>query len=444
MQRFDITKHFELRDPNSKLNGVKPKPSGIELICQYLHTKYKTNIVQPISGFMRIHPREQPLPIPQESENLSVDLLEMYIIIARQQRGDHRQAFVIGKKHALFMVYIKEGTKEAILCSDSLTIEVDKTHTFVVMLTEIQKKFEINVFTNAGLSGRQADRYSCYLDAILWGRETTAIDPKTGEYRMKNLIGVLEEKKRLVKSENGIFYIKIPNQLLKTAQLSNFVTLHREDDPDIIVHKEMTLDTFRAKYKNLYHDYLRQKGIKLSKVAEIQYYLNQMEQMVGALSIVENNQFINAAKKHLKEQLSTSDLFSLSTHFLKFVQSTRQEFKTSESPVRNYSDELREESLRWKSIASEGNLDAATSLINNKDLISKLANSGYLWECGNKDAFFAEALLKQSPQHFTQNETSALKWVSKYGIFQSKLCAQSQPEENQRTSKMRKISDRNR
>ncbi len=409
MKKFIAEHWFDFyNDDFSSDTIAKPMFWAIELICRYWHHKYQTNIIQPFKYYVRFKQGCDPQPDnPLYSEHLKLVDIRGYIEDARQQPGNHRLAFIIGAKHALFMVYIKEGDKEAILCADSLCVDSRR-------LNNIKENFGINVFGLAGGWSRQADNYSCFADALAMGRDTTAIDPQTGEYRIKDLIAVLE--KRVVKERNGIFYTKLPNQLLKTAQVSMFVDFHREEDETIKIHKNLTLDEFRVRYNKRY---LRMLGMKLLKKTEIQSYIDEMEGELGDLSRAEKNDFINSAKKILKAQ-PEAELYSLADEFLKSLKSSRNECQ--QEVIKQPSLTLKREQLEeferdihktihlFEWAALFGNIKAARALLDDQSLISNLEKTGYLWECANTDPFFAKELLSKYPHSFTEGEIKALKW----------------------------------
>ncbi len=223
MKKFNSKAYFDfIKDPeiisNQPFYFAQPKSSGIKLISQYLQEKYSANICHPISGFSN-----DGYPSYINFKYFSdISDIKPYIRIAQNQQGDYRQAFVIGGTgHVKFMVFIREGDKEAILYSDSL----DTNHKFV---EKIHSDTGVKVFANYNLSKRQADNSSCYLDALVLGRDTTARDKKTGKYQIEGLIDLLE--KRLQKTVDGVSYVLLPNQLLKTAQISNFVELHKDGE----------------------------------------------------------------------------------------------------------------------------------------------------------------------------------------------------------------------
>ncbi len=409
MKKFIARKFFNFYHDRFSDNPLaRPTFLGIQLICEYWHHKYQTNIIQPFKYYARDNPDCDPRPYcPLYSENLKLVDIRGYIENARQQSGDHRLAFIIGAKHALFMVYIKEGDKEAILFADSINASNQAFY--------IKKEFGINVFDLAGYDlQRQADNYSCFNDALAMGRDTTAIDPQTGEYRIKNLLAVLE--KRVVNEKNGIFYTKLPNQLLKTSQISTFVDFHKEEDQTIKIHKNLTLDEFREKYNK---QYLRILGIKLLKKAEIQFYINKMKIELGGLSRAGKNDFINSAKKILKAQ-PEAELYSLADEFLKSLKSSRNECQ--QEVIKQPSLTLKREQLEeferdihktihlFEWAALFGNIKAARALLDDQSLISNLEKTGYLWECANTDPFFAKELLSKYPHSFTEGEIKALKW----------------------------------
>lgn len=356
----------------------------------------------------------------------------------QNQTGDYRQAFVIGEdSHAIFMVYIKEGTEEAILYTDS-------RGTNEHFVSKVHRDTGVNVFTNADLSPRQADDSSCYMDALVLGRDTTAFDMQTGQYRIKDLIGLL--KKRIEKKENGVSYVRLPDALLKTAQLSDFVDFHKEQNPTAKIHKDKTLSEFRNNYQKLFEikdkgeknisTYLQQKGIKYCIIAQIQFYLNEIEHEVGILSNTKKNEFIKKAKKIVKDEIQ-KDLYPFAEKFLKALHAETKGNQNQEVVNRSeqadntrtekasYRDKRLERDIyfkHWDEIAKKGSFSEAKTLISNQSFIEHLAATRKLYKYAIRDAYFAKELLFKYPKFFTKGEIEALQWKSQFAVHNSKLC----------------------
>ncbi|MHB1949719.1 MAG: hypothetical protein ACYCQI_16595, partial [Gammaproteobacteria bacterium] len=263
MRKFYPYWHYTIgNDPkiaDKKQNlTVTPLQEGRELIAQYYAQKYQTNIEFPHTYYEEHH-----LKSFHDITDLVLDI-KNHLLKARKHSGDYRLAFYIGanKSHATPIIYIKEAGKEGILYADS-----NGVNEWVV--TQMQQNSGIRVF--AIKDTRQADFYSCYTDALVFARDTTAIDPKTGKFRIPNLLQRLEDRSV---EEKGYYTTKLPDELLKTAQITEFVESHRQAIPTR-AHKDEDLTQFRSRYTAeasiLTHGkvvtkpistYLRLKGIK--------------------------------------------------------------------------------------------------------------------------------------------------------------------------------------
>lgn len=264
MNKFGPDKHYKII-PDKVVDSIAHLThSGMELIIQYLNEKYNANIQQ----------SDIPFYFLQDVEKY-IDILNNKISEARKNEVDFRFAWLPGTTHAVFIAYIKEGKEEAIFYSDSVGTE-KKIPNFSQKLAELT-----GVPVYASLEGRQADPYSCYVDALVFGRDVTGYNINTGNYRIPNLLSVLKDRVEQKLGHNS-FEVKLPNELLKTSQLSKFTDFHTEEKgEDKLIHKAETLTLFRERYskKALINDhekivstYLAEKGMKYVDIIEIQFY----------------------------------------------------------------------------------------------------------------------------------------------------------------------------
>lgn len=283
MKKFKSDIYYALtRYADGRKKFFQPYVEGRKLIIQYLHEKYHTNI----------------------REVMDDEDLERSIEQARQVRGDFRQALILTHAtHATFILYLKENDQSALLCCDSLgKHEVDAI--------DLAYRYTIDVFYV--LEGRQTDTYSCYIDALVFGRDTTRINPTTGDYDMPHLLSTLKNNRvghgRYKPSDNRVFQARLPIELLKTAQRESFIAAHASDeDQSKIIHQHETLAFFRERYSvkrpKQQSTYLLEKGYKYLTILQVQYYLNEIEaELCHDLPRVEKQAFIDQAKLQRGEE----------------------------------------------------------------------------------------------------------------------------------------------
>jgi hypothetical protein len=280
---------------------VTPLPKGRELIAHYYKEKYESKVIFLEKEFS----------------------LNEHLKIFREKGEDCRVAFILQSKtyeHHIPMIYIRENGKEALLYADSKGSDSN-----LPLTIGTEAKIPVYIVKNA----RQADHYSCYTDALAISRDATAKNYATGKYRIPQLLSFLENNS--VSNRYGEPYAiieSLPNMLLKTAQIKNFVESYSDkENLTEPVHKDKTLETFRKSYKedvNIivglgYDDddekskpiiekksistYLKKKGIKFADVIEIQFYLNQLEKNLGTMWSDElRKKFIAEAKETFHSQ----------------------------------------------------------------------------------------------------------------------------------------------
>lgn len=182
MEKFDSSDFYtEKHDPylcNSARNRVvSPGIAGSRLIAEYYSIKYGCNI-----GFALDH------TIFGDGGRELSDI--------RSRKGDYRKAFLLGMddKHAIPVIYMKEGDLEGILVSNSLG-EGTRTNKIV---EHIKKHTGIDVYLTT--NPRQADRYSCYTDALIFARDSTAFNEIQNDYYIPDLLATLKKTIALKKT----------------------------------------------------------------------------------------------------------------------------------------------------------------------------------------------------------------------------------------------------
>jgi len=211
-----------------------------------------------------------------------------------RQQDNIRQSFIIGidQGHAIPVLYVKENGKESL-------VTLSSTYKDDPQVTYAQNQMTINMYSCR--LGRQADIYSCFNDAMIFSRDLTGKNEK-GEYHIPDIIGKLDSRIDRKLPDGNFYWAKLPDELLKTAQISKFLDLHKEDT-DRVIHKNQTLTQFRERYSNKpeKHAYLRLKGRKFKLNTEIQYYINEMQKESGnKLSPEIIRKFIDDCKEYVK------------------------------------------------------------------------------------------------------------------------------------------------
>jgi hypothetical protein len=285
--------------------AISPHQLGRELIAEYYAKKYNTEIIFPAKVF--------------EEDKIFLDVVSFSVYInayldpfRNEENKDCRVCFFIGggSTHAIPIIYIRENGKEGILYADSKGVNS-------CVAENIVKATKIPVY--AIEDSRQADKYSCYTEALAFNRDATAKDKETEEYRIPQLLSYLE--KNSAPSEQGQFHkvTKLPNALLKTSQKTGFVEKYADTtDLKKVIHKGKALSKFREEYtdKNVsvkrennqieskdISNYLSKKGIKFSDIIEIQFYTNHLKKELGNIwSDKTRGDFILGAKKVFHSQ----------------------------------------------------------------------------------------------------------------------------------------------
>jgi hypothetical protein len=311
-EAFDPNRYYQsyntgIQQQGAPLQDLKLFSPAVALIAQYYAEKYQTQISY----------------IGESEDNL----LSALQSLKNNKQDNFRHAFVIKKDtHDIPVIYLCEKGETALLFADSLGAKRSD-----VMNLAIQSKMKVY----AVMEQRQASDFGCTVDAVMFARDATAINAKTGEYRIPNLLSKL--KSRATLENDSLYQAKLPDELLKTAQITRFVRFH-QDDPRTIVHKNESLDAFRDRYTDRQvrlpksaalakqvdiSSYLRMKSFKVADVIELQFYINQLHQQLGSQwSQSLRDQFVLDAKEARKKGEKT--LYQMAVNFLRQVDEKKE------------------------------------------------------------------------------------------------------------------------
>jgi hypothetical protein len=351
LDKFNYQDYFILETDliyKGKLPKAELKQSGVDLVSQYYSYKYQM---------------ENLIKTWNVDELIQVINSEDFSKI-RNIEDDIRIPFLITGTHSTPVAYVKEGGKEYLLIFDSLG---DSS-----MAQNAAEFFpEINVYTSISKI-RQRDDYSCHAEAQIFLRELIGKDEK-GNFLIPNILSTLSENIIKDKTSNdhppNFHTIKLFDRLLITTQTPLFMAAHEQEyKSNDLIHRHKgqpeNIEAFLKRYppeevvytgkKPTVSSYLREKGLKLGHIIEIQFYLNQLESRLGS-KFTKNlkDDFIDSAKKKLKQygkislfteqqKKNTSlSLYNLSQKFLE------DNFKLSEakpeaSASQNYKEKLQE------------------------------------------------------------------------------------------------------
>ncbi|MBA4696154.1 MAG: hypothetical protein H2069_02045 [Legionella sp.] len=443
---------------------MRPSIYGVRLIIDYLNWKYQTNIRMPIRTFSHVtaagekcDPTPTYLSLYHQTDPIyseSMTFLIPYIRHAQKEEGDFRQAYVIGDGfyHCVIMAYVKEVSldefsqekvNEILIVSDSLMISHRS-------LDAISYHLKLPIYVHKGLDGRQADNHSCYTDALVWARDITRKDTSTGKYQVDKLLKILNKTASKIRGTN-IFEYQVPEFLLKTTQRYRFLELqlssnepienHSYSQNETIIHKNETLSFFRSRYSTLSNHnpsfqvstYLLQKGYKNKAIIEVQYYINQMQSILGSMTKDEKNAYMDKAKCIQK---SDGNLFNFTNEYLSHLTEKRNDFdhqalSIEESKLKNNHPPnivttiglpaFKNPRLQWEMIAKYARTLAEAHEMMDEEYVQKLHATNQLFECIMVDAFYAKKFLQEQPQYFTKAEKAALEWISVAKMHQSRL-----------------------
>jgi len=315
MKKFDYEEFYECipeetyRVTDERFNvNVKLKAPGQALIAQYYNDKYKANIIcESDASFKRL------AAIITEARRNETDDFRMGICLS---------IFKPITGHTTPIVYVKEGKDEGLIISDSLG-------TPPIIAQAIHAMTGLRVYTD--FTKRQSDMTSCYTDGVVFCSIGAGKDPKTGQYRIPNILSKL----RVKEEKEGYSIINLPDEFLVLFQKSVAMAA-QEEKAGRIIHKhknaegkenDETLPQHRARYSKALtqesileiikkhkdepdfkvsetiNTYLREKGLKFADLIEIQFYIEQLYEELGSVfTITIWEQFVENAKKELSSQ----------------------------------------------------------------------------------------------------------------------------------------------
>ncbi|MBA2709275.1 MAG: hypothetical protein H0U57_01585 [Tatlockia sp.] len=299
LEKFKFSLFYSTTEDSYICNAYKnrvssPSLKGSMLIAEYYTNKYGCNIEF-------CHTQSSFQIDLAKSINTFKGTTEL------SDKENYRKAFLWGMdcSHAIPSIYIKEGNTEVIFIANSLASKISSTQS----ADYINNHTGIDVYFMDRT--RQADTYSCFTDALVFARDCTAFSSKHRDYYIQDLLKVL--KGQSLKKEKCYLVTKLPDELLKTCQITSFLNQYSDKDRKNIIHKNETLTEFRNRYtdkdtdvrvdseseitKTDIYNYPRKKGAKFSEIIPIQFYLNQLNLALGnTLSIDKKLDFINQAK----------------------------------------------------------------------------------------------------------------------------------------------------
>lgn len=300
-----IKKFIMLRHYNHVKDKVTLRPLGIKLVVDYFKDKHHTNI-----------------KLPQNKRNQYCDWKDFLedgeaikSIISNQENGvnkgeEYRVAILIGADdvHCSIIIYLNDGKDEAFLIADSLGGCQDKA-------LALQKLTGIDVYRIS--NARQYDSFSCFTDALVFGRDCTGKD-NNGQYFFLDLLKALkdrsfdeETKENEIKNPHCRITL-LPDYLLKTIQQDLFLKEHKESTNDKI-YKDKNLLEFLSFYaindgSKTIPGYLFKKGLKLAEIIEIQFYINQLQEKLGSsFDSQQKKLFIKNAKQILRTPIEDAE-----------------------------------------------------------------------------------------------------------------------------------------
>lgn len=324
MKRFNPDNFYSKELNHHCSESINLKKPGIELLAQYLHFKYGSNITWSPCFLICTEEINQ---------------------LALQEQASYRHAFIVHNtigqtESSVFVAYIKENNQKAIIYSDAKGSDR-------VLAKKLADTTELQVYASQKI--RLSTAYLSHIDALVFARDITRINLETGNYYMPNLIEKLESRSFLFE---GYKDFCMPNKLLKTSVFNELVLDEFDrNDASLTIHKHETLAAFRARFS--YGDeptYLHEKGIKYADIINIQFYLNEVEQALGRnVSLVVKNKFINGAKNTLA---LSKHLHDFSENFLRLM---------SQPGIKNIPTELLSNSIFYKTRSKQATVATLAS-----------------------------------------------------------------------------------
>jgi len=241
---YSIKNDFTIND--AKYSPViKMEAEGTLLVAAYYADKYQCVISRPadisVDELAKLNSEERRFHYLTDWEFVD-NILDLLKPARETHDQEYREAFILGPgtAHNIPVIYLREKGEEAILYANTLAIH---TASCIPEFSDtLKRKHNINVYVVE--ETRQADIYSCGVDALAFAKDAVAINKRNGKYRIENLLTQLKAR---ATRYNNYYSVRLPNELLKTAQISKFVDLHQENNSKKI-HKNETLAEFRKRY----------------------------------------------------------------------------------------------------------------------------------------------------------------------------------------------------
>ena len=288
MNPFNPEDFYSTQGVNNQFQeNINLKPPGIELTAQYLNNKYNTNITY------------SPCILACIGKIIKLSQL-------KHQRTHYRQAFIIQKKANLsvFIAYVQENNEEAIVyCNSSGSDE-----TWAIKLAE---DTYIQVYTSKNITSNTP--YLSHIDALVLARDVIRKNTDGNYYDIQNLIDLLKSRSFECRGYKGF---RMPVQLLKTSPLSFFILTEKDRvNASQKIYKNQTLTEFTARYSHKNEPtYIQEKSIKYAGIIQLQFYLNEIEKVIGRkLPFLYKREYIVGAKNTLASGI---DLHNFAKYFL--------------------------------------------------------------------------------------------------------------------------------
>ncbi|RAP38490.1 hypothetical protein B1207_00970 [Legionella quinlivanii] len=286
MIKFDRRSYFSISSDKTvrwtNNNLCHPTSQGLQLAIDYYANKYQCNVEIPA------------IKHNDYVENLDEDTffqhLNSCIKILRKESEEmscFRKAFILNadNTHAVPFLYIKEQGEEGLLYANSKGVvragwQIDAINE---NLDEENRMPVYGVYET-----RQADDHSCFMDALIFCKDATSKNNQ-GQYQLPHL---LSDLKRRATPQSDYVAVRLPDELLKTAQITSFVKRHTENNPNKIIHQHGNKPENLTEFRNRHSDwltkingkiklnsanYLRKKGLSIAEKIEIQFYINQFQ-----------------------------------------------------------------------------------------------------------------------------------------------------------------------
>lgn len=269
--------HRQNADPRFA-SRVHLMPKGRELLQSYYGRKYQANIAF-YGGYA----------------GSAIARLPDFVKNARQTPGDVRQALFMGHAgaHGSLLVYVREGTDEAVLWFDSAaeTTGLDVSPELAKACAPLARNGKpIQVFKHT--QALQGDSNSCWVYAMktavtLTGKRQGKHGP--GDFLMPGLIANLGQGLPPTAIPQDVPAVWASPEIARMSQTRQALMAYADDELDQPLHgmkSGTTLRTFLQKYTyekaggNPELDYMRQKGERLAEIVEIEAWSQEIGKAV--------------------------------------------------------------------------------------------------------------------------------------------------------------------